>query len=170
MISLAPTLQTERLTLRPMHHGDFLAYAALMASTRSIYMGGPYDTAAAWGLFCHDAGCWALFGHGALMMDRHGTNETVGQVGLNAGPLFPETELGWIVYEGYEGQGYATEGAAALRDWGFDNLTVESLVSYTDPRNGASQAVARRLGAVEDRTAQRQDPEDLVYRHHRRVS
>ena len=166
----APTLTTERLTLRPMRAGDFPAYAALMASPRAAYMGGPYDTAAAWGLFCHDAGCWALFGHGALMMDLRGTGDTVGQVGLNAGPLFPETELGWFVYDGHEGQGYATEGATALRDWAFAHLPIDTLVSYTDPANTASKAVALRLGAFPDDTAPRQDPEDCVFRHHRRAA
>ena len=166
----APTLTTKRLTLRPMRHGDFPAYAALMASPRAVYMGGPYDTAAAWGLFCHDAACWALFGHGALMLDRRDTGETVGQVGLNAGPLFPETELGWMLYAGHEGQGYATEGAARLRDWAFASLPFDSLVSYTHPANDASKAVALRLGALRDDTAPRQDPEDCVFRHHRRAA
>jgi len=165
-----PVLETGRLTLRPMRAGDFPAYAALMAGPRAVYMGGPHDTAAAWGLFCHDAGCWALFGHGALMMDLREGGETVGQVGLNAGPLFPETELGWMVYDGHEGQGYATEGAAALRDWAFATLPLDSLVSYTHPGNDASKAVARRLGAVEDHAAPRQDPGDCVFRHHRRAA
>ena len=165
-----PTLTTARLTLRPMRAGDFPAYAALMASPRAAYMGGPYDTAAAWGLFCHDAGCWALFGHGALMMDRRADGETVAQVGLNAGPLFPETELGWFVYDGHEGQGYATEGATALRDWAFAHLHIDTLVSYTHPENTASKAVALRLGAIPDDAAPRQDPEDCVFRHHRRAA
>ena len=165
-----PTLTTARLTLRPMRAGDFPAYAALMASPRAAYMGGPYDTAAAWGLFCHDAGCWALFGHGALMMDLRSTGDTVGQVGLNAGPLFPETELGWFVYDGHEGQGYATEGATALRDWAFAHLHIDTLVSYTHPENTASKAVALRLGAIPDDAAPRQDPEDCVFRHHRRAA
>lgn len=169
-MTMAPTLTTARLTLRPMRPDDFPAYAALMASPRAAYMGGPYDTATAWGLFCHDAGCWALFGHGALMMDLSADGETVGQVGLNAGPLYPETELGWMVYEGHEGRGYATEGAATLRDWAFDTLGLDTLVSYADPANTASHAVARRLGAVEDKTAPRQAPEDMVFRHHRRAA
>ena len=170
MTMLAPTLTTERLVLRPMRHGDFPAYAALMASPRATYMGGPYDTAAAWGLFCHDAGCWALFGHGALMMDLRAGGATVGQVGLNAGPLYPEPELGWLLYDGHEGQGYATEGAARLRDWAFAELPLDSLVSYTDAANDASKGVALRLGAVRDDTASRQDPEDCVFRHHRRAA
>ncbi len=166
----APTLQTERLTLRPMRAGDFTAYAALMASPRSAFMGGPYDSPAAWGLFCHDVACWALYGHGALMLDRRDTGETVGQVGLNGGPLYPETELGWTLYDGHEGQGLATEGAAALRDWAWAALPVDSLVSYAHPHNHASHAVARRLGAVEDAVAPRQDVEDFVFRHHRRAA
>jgi RimJ/RimL family protein N-acetyltransferase len=166
-MSLAPTLTTKRLTLRPMREGDFPAYARLMESPRAAYMGGPFDTRAAWGMFCHDAACWALFGHGALMVDQASTGETVGQVGLNAGPLFPETELGWFLYDGHEGAGYATEGAAALRDWAFRTLPVESLVSYMDAANVASQAVARRLGATLDADAPRPDPEDLVFRHRR---
>ncbi|MGP1357440.1 GNAT family N-acetyltransferase [Roseicyclus sp.] len=163
----APTLETPRLRLRPMREADFPAYAALMASPRARFMGGPYDIPGAWGNFCHDAGCWPLFGHGALMLERREDGVTVGQVGLNAGPLYPETELGWMLYDGHEGRGYATEGAARLRDWAWGTLPIETLVSYTHPDNDASKAVALRLGAVEDLDAPRQDPEDCVFRYRR---
>ncbi|MDG4649507.1 GNAT family N-acetyltransferase [Roseibacterium sp. SDUM158017] len=163
----APTLQTGRLTLRPMREGDFPAYAALMAGPRAVHMGGPHDTRAAWGMFCHDVAGWSLFGHGALMLERRDTGETAGQVGINAGPLFPETELGWMLCEGHEGQGFATEGAAALRDWAFDALRPDTLVSYVSAGNAASRAVARRLGAVEDAAAPRPEPGDIVFRHRR---
>jgi RimJ/RimL family protein N-acetyltransferase len=166
---MAPTLTTARLVLRPMALADFPATAAFLATDRSRYMGGPYDVRGAWGTFCHDVALWSLSGHGALMIEAEGV--TVGQVGLNAGPLYPETELGWLLFQGYEGRGYATEAAAALRDWGFANLSVTSLVSYMDHRNHASARVAERLGAVLDPNAQRQsgpgDEDDLVYRHHR---
>ena len=91
---MPPTLHTQRLTLRPMRAEDFAAYAATMASARSKGMGGPFAVREAWGMFCHDVAGWALFGHGALMINRDDTAQTVGQVGLNAGPLFPEPELG----------------------------------------------------------------------------
>ncbi len=98
-----PTLTTERLILRPPVFEDFADYAQLMASPRARYMGGPFDTRAAWGMFCHDVALWHLFGHGALMVDLRGTGKCVGQVGINHGPLFPEKELGWLVYDGYQG-------------------------------------------------------------------
>lgn len=161
----AITLRTERLILRKPEIDDFEAYARLMASPRSAGMGGSFDLRAAWGMFCHDAALWQLFGHGALMIDLAEGGECVGQVGINHGPLFPEKELGWFVYEGHEGRGYATEAALALRNWAFSTLKLPSLVSYIAPGNAASVAVAERLGARLDPTAPRTDPADLVYRH-----
>ncbi|MFN4155035.1 MAG: GNAT family N-acetyltransferase [Paracoccaceae bacterium] len=161
----APVLHTQRLVLRPPVMADFPAYAAFWASERTRYMGGPRDASGAWFWFCHDVAQWALLGHGALMLDHRETGATVGQVGINAGPEFPETELGWFVYAGHEGQGFATEAAGALRDWAFASLPVESLVSYTDADNAASIRVAQRLGAELDAKAPRQDPQDLVWRH-----
>jgi RimJ/RimL family protein N-acetyltransferase len=163
--SSIPTLKTERLTLRAPVVDDFPAYAALMASSRAAGMGGPFDTRAAWGIFCHDVALWQLFGHGGLMIDLGSTGACVGQVGINHGPLFPEKELGWQLYEDCEGKGYATEAARALRDWAFGTLGLRTLVSYIDPGNTRSAAVAERLGAVLDPAAAKQDPGDLVYRH-----
>lgn len=160
-----PTLRTRRLVLRPMTEADFPAYRDLMASPRSAYMGGPLEPRFAWGIFCHDIACWALYGHGGLMIDLAATGECVGQVGINHGPLFPEKELGWLLYDGFEGQGYVTEAATALRDWAFAELKLKSLVSYFDPANVRSIAVAERLGAVRDDSAPRQDADDVVYRH-----
>lgn len=166
---IAPTLTTQRLVLRMPVLADFPAFAEFWASPRAQYMGGPCDRAAAWFWFSSDIAMWHLFGHGALMIDVRLTGETVGQVGINAGPLYPETELGWLLYAGHEGHGYATEAATALRDWAFAALPLASLVSYIYPDNIASAKVAERLGAVADPDAPRQqgDETDLVYRHRR---
>ena len=160
-----PTLTTARLILRAPIVDDFPAYATLLASPRARYMGGPYNRRVAWGLFCHDIACWELFGHGGLMIDLRTTGECVGQVGINHGPLFPEKELGWQLFEGQEGRGYATEAAIVLRDWAANVLRLHRLVSYVHPDNYRSAAVAERLGATLDPDAPKQDPGDLVYRH-----
>lgn len=160
-----PIIETDRLLLRPPRFGDFAGYAAMLATPRAHFMGGPFDQRAAWGMFCHDVAQWHLFGHGALTIVLRANAEIAGQVGINHGPLFPEKELGWLLYEGHEGLGYATEAAAALRSWAFASLGLPGLVSYVDPGNAGSIAVARRLGAVLDPMAPRQDPEDLVFRH-----
>lgn len=160
-----PTIITERLILRPPVHADLLPMQEMLASDRARFMGGPYDSKGAWRLFCQDIALWQIYDHGALMIDLRSNGACVGEVGINHGPFYPEKELGWLLFEGHEGQGYAHEASAALRDWAFDQLRLESLVSYIDPHNHASIAVAQRLGAILDPDALRQDAEDLVYRH-----
>ena len=160
-----PVLTTGRLRLRPPGLADIPGYLDLMMSERARFMGGPYTKIAAWGWFCHERALWQLYGHGGLMIELNGSEETIGLVGINDGPLFAEKELGWMLYDGYEGHGYATEAAAAMRDWAFAELGLRTLVSYVDAANAASAAVAERLGGVRDDTAPRSDPDDLVFRH-----
>lgn len=159
------SLDTQRLALRPQSPDDFEAYAAFLASDRSAGMGGPFDRRAAWGMFCHDHACWSFFGHGALMIELKATKECVGQVGINHGPLFPEKELGWLLYEEHEGKGYASEAAAGMLYWAWRTCKLKTVVSYVDPHNLQSHAVAKRIGGRVDPAAPRMDPEDIVYRH-----
>ena len=166
LIGLAiPTIETTRLRLRSPAIEDFPAFRAIMMSQRAQFMGGPFDDWGAWGMFCHDIASWAIFGHGGMMVDRTSDGVCIGEVSINHGPLFPEKELGWMLYEGHEGHGYATEAAAALRDWAFGTLRLTTLVSYCHPNNARSIAVAERLGGVRDDLAPRQDEEDVVLRH-----
>ena len=161
-----PTFSTVRLILRPMTFTDWPNYAAFMASDRSRYMGGPYSTKAAWGMFGADHAQWDLFGAGALMIEDRATGDCHGQVSINSGPFFPEAELGWFVFSGAEGSGVAFEAASALRDWARDVRQLSTLVSYVDPNNLRSRSLAERLGAAIDPKAMASDPSDLVYRHY----
>ena len=162
---VVPTLFTERLILRPPNQTDLVPFSAMLGSDRARYMGGPYNALGAWRVFCQDIALWQVYGHGALMIDLRATGECVGQVGINHGPLYPEKELGWLLYEGREGKGYAQEAAAAMRDWAFFVLKLPQLVSYVDPENASSIAVVKRVGGVLDPDALRQDPEDVVFRY-----
>ncbi len=163
-----PSLRTDRLLLRPPRMTDWPAFQEMMQSERSVFMGGPFSTRAAWGIFCHGIALWELMGHGALTMEDRSSGECLGQVEINHGPLFPERELGWSVYPQAEGKGYAFEAAKALRDWAFTDLALETLVSYIDPGNTRSRKLAERLGAELDPGAPVQDPGDLVFRHPKR--
>lgn len=160
-----PTLTTERLTLRAPRMSDFEDFAAMVQSSRARYMKERLTRDEAWGWFCSDVAHWSLFGFGALTIEHTGTGTPLGQVGIGRGIRFPETELGWLLYDGHEGRGYATEAARALRAWGYANCGIPTLVSYIDRDNAASIRVAERLGAVPDDDADRPEPEDVVYRH-----
>jgi RimJ/RimL family protein N-acetyltransferase len=60
---------------------------------------------------------------------------------------YGQPELGWALIRAHWGHGYATEAAAAIRDWAFEVLAVDRLVSLISPDNARSQRVAERLGA-----------------------
>lgn len=161
----APTLATERLVLRAQRLEDFEPFAAMLATPRSLHMGGPLSRRDSWLWFAADSGAWSLMNTGGWTVERREDGAVVGQIGCNRPDFFPEVELGWMLYEGFEGQGYASEAARAARDWAFGQRGLQTLVSYISPENSASIAVAERLGGQRDDAADRPEPEDLVYRY-----
>ena len=148
-----------------MKAGDWEPYSHFMLSDRSRHMGGPFSIKEAWGMFCSDHAQWDLFGCGALMVEKQDSDACLGQVGINSGPLFPEWELGWMLYAEAEGRGYAYEAAIGLRDWALQERRLSTLVSYIAPENERSRKLAERMEASLDEEAPRPDPTDLVYRH-----
>ena len=48
------------------------------------------------------------------------------------------------------GLGFATEGAAAMRDYGFDDLGLERIIGVTHPGNRASQHVLTKIGMADE--------------------
>jgi RimJ/RimL family protein N-acetyltransferase len=161
----APLLTTDRLTLRAQRVEDFAPFAAMLATDRSRWMGGPCSRRDAWLWFAADSGAWSLMNTGGWTIERRADEAVIGQVGCNKPDFFPEIELGWMLYDGYEGQGYAIEAARAARDWAFETRGLPTLVSYISPDNAASVRLAETLGALRDDAADRPDPDDLVYRH-----
>ncbi|MEM9269330.1 MAG: GNAT family N-acetyltransferase, partial [Pseudomonadota bacterium] len=57
------------------------------------------------------------------------------------------------------------EGAQAALDHLFGDLNWPGVVSYIDQGNAASIALAKRLGGMEDPSAPRPQPTDVVFRH-----
>lgn len=147
-----PVLTTARLVLRPAAMADFEAYAAFVTGPRARFMGGPHDRAKAWDWFCNDVAQWALLDMGALIVTLDG--RAIGQVAVCGGPNFPEPELGWFLYDAAdEGQGYAAEAAAAMRDWALGPRGLQTIVAYVDPENALSIRLAERLGGQRDARA-----------------
>ncbi len=164
-MTAAPRIETERLTLRPHRMEDFPAFAAFFASDAARFIGGPLPARGAWHGFAADVGSWDLLGYGDWAIEERATGAFAGQVALSKPPHFPEREIGWLLIPGFEGRGYATEAARAVRGFAYGTLGWDTAVSYVDPGNHRSIAVARRLGCTEDPAAPPLDPEDLVFRH-----
>jgi RimJ/RimL family protein N-acetyltransferase len=100
---------------------------------------------------------------GLMIFDRRGwTPSTWAKAGSHAQP-----ELGWALTRAHWGHGYATEAAAAIRDWAHEVRSIDVLVSLISPDNVRSQRVAERLGAAPTETVTPLDSKRtaVVWRH-----
>ncbi len=158
-----PVLATDRLILRAPAEADFPAMLAFNDSPRTGFLGGRWPRQQVWRGLLANIGLWALRGYGFWSVDtKAGT--FIGRVGVIFHDGWPEPELAWHLYEGFEGKGYATEAAIAARDWAAGQ-GMAPLVSMIDPANTRSIALGIRLGATLERT----DPGDgkpfHIFRH-----
>jgi RimJ/RimL family protein N-acetyltransferase len=151
--AVAPTLVTARLTLRPYELEDFELLADVYTTSRSQYVGGPMASQALWKGTSSGIGQWPMIGLGTWALSVTQTGERVGEVAVSWPPDYPEPELGWLLFNGQEGQGYASEAAREAKRWAIDVRKVPSLVSYIDPDNLPSQRLANRLGGSRDMSA-----------------
>lgn len=145
-----PTLTTPRLTLRAPGAQDFDAFADFYASPRASFVGGPLSREQSWRMLAMEIGHWTLRGYGRWTVALKDTGEPVGMVGPFCPEGWPEPEIGWDLYNGFEGHGYATEAARAAREYAYDILGWPTAISLVKPGNDRSAAVALRLGATPD--------------------
>jgi RimJ/RimL family protein N-acetyltransferase len=151
-----PELTTERLLLRGFRDTDREPFARLNADPRvAEFLGSPLDRAASDALVDRIAEHWPADGHGLWAVERQADRAFLGFVGL-AAPSFeaaftPCVEVGWRLDPGAWGFGYATEAAQAALRFGFEELDLAEIVSFTTVANRRSQAVMERLGMTRDR-------------------
>jgi RimJ/RimL family protein N-acetyltransferase len=144
-----PTLETDRLILRPTAAEDFEPWAAVMADPEvARYIGGLQSRHGAWRGFLAMVGAWHIQGFGMFSVIEKATGAWVGRVGPWFPVDWPGTEVGWTLPRSAWGRGYATEAATAAMDWAFDALGWSEVIHSIDPANGPSQHVAMRLGST----------------------
>jgi len=166
-----PTLETRRLILRGPRMGDVETWADFFRSERSQYVRGD-DTSlrTSWRGFAHMAGMWMLRGYGTFVFAlKDSPDQPLGMTGPWHPMDWPEKELGWTVWTAEaEGKGYAHEAATEARRYAYQDLGWQTAVSYIDPANDRSIALAERMGCVLDPAAEQPDFDGkkvLVYRH-----
>lgn len=159
----AASLETERLILRPWRAEDREPFAAMNADPR-VMAHFPSTLARAESDAAVDRyeAHFAEHGHGWFATELRGVAPFIGYVGL-AAPRFeahftPCVEIGWRIAAEHWGRGYATEGARACLDFGFETLGLAEIVSFTAVDNAASRRVMEKLGMRRDPTEDFEHP------------
>ena len=145
-----PTLETERLRLRPFRASDFDDYAALNADPEVVRhlagAGGPWDRGRSWR---HLAFLW---GTGSSRAAACGPWSRRRPARSSAWSASPSRRAGrassWpgVLARRWWGNGYATEAARAALDHAFTVLKKDRVISLIHPENRASIRVVERLG------------------------
>ncbi|HEY0373669.1 MAG TPA: GNAT family N-acetyltransferase [Amnibacterium sp.] len=146
---------TERLLLRRWRDEDRGPFAALNADPAVMEHFPSPMTRAESDAFVdriiaqHDEHGWGLWA-----VEVRATGRFIGFTGL-AVPRFeahftPAVEVGWRLARDAWGSGYASEAARAAVAFGFDELGLEQIVSFTAVGNLRSRAVMVRIGMTHD--------------------
>jgi RimJ/RimL family protein N-acetyltransferase len=95
------------------------------------------------------------YGFGLWVMVLRDTGEFAGDCGLTLQQVdgAEEIEVGYHVRASLQGNGYATEAAAAARDFARDSLGLRRLIAIIDPANRPSQRVAAKIGLAPEKLA-----------------
>jgi RimJ/RimL family protein N-acetyltransferase len=173
-VGAGPELRTERLALRPWRDVDREPFAAMNADPEVVrYLPGPLTRAESDALVDRIEGHFAEHGFGLWAAEVVDSGDFVGFVGFLIptfdAPFVPAVEVGWRLARSAWGLGYATEGARRVLAFGFDELDLDEVVSFTVPANRPSRAVMERLGMTHDRDGDFDHPRlppDSPLRHH----
>ena len=152
-----PTLRTARLLLRAFRIedaatvNDLLVDKEIAANTEPIPF--PYTIEMAQEWIKPQAKTWQE-GRGAVfaicLPDQSEQGTVIGVVGLEIDSSHERAELGYWVGKERWGKGYCTEAAAAVVEFGFEQLGLNRVFAYHLVRNPASGRVMQKLGMTQE--------------------
>ena len=155
-------METHRLLLEPWHERWLEEYVRIAADPqvmRYIGAGAPLDREQSERNFARSLEHWRRYGFGKRSLVEKTTGAWLGFVELaHVGPeaieVSPgEVEIGWVLDRPAWGRGFATEGAIAVRDEGFERVGLERVIGRFQPANAASGRIMEKLGMRFERDA-----------------
>lgn len=152
----ASSLETSRLLLRPFEAGDVAAYAAIRSKPEVIqFLPGGVERArhaneVASQIVAAFAAPWReRTGYAPWAVVTKADGLLRGHLGLRVLAEYDDqTELLYMLDSAVWGEGLATEGARAARDFAFDQLQLRHITALALPENTASMRVMAKIGMV----------------------
>ena len=147
-------LNTERLVLRQWQDKDYSPFALLNANTEVMeFFPSPLNREQSDTLLNKARGLIDEHGWGFWAIEEKASGRLIGMTGLHHVeddlPVYPDVEIGWRLAKEFWGRGFATEAAMASRDFAFEELKLEKIISFTATSNLRSQAVMKKIGMTD---------------------
>jgi RimJ/RimL family protein N-acetyltransferase len=165
-------LETARLWMRRWRPEDIEPFAAMNADPAVMeHFPATLSHQETAGLVSRAEEHFEKHGYGPWAVEVRGQAPFIGYIGLAVpafeAPFMPCVEIGWRLARPWWGQGLATEGARAVLAYGFENLDLPEIVSFTVPGNVRSRRVMEKLGLryAEDFEHPRMEPGSPLRRH-----
>lgn len=148
-------IETERLILRDFRDEDREPFWVICNDPDvAPWLGGNRTRAESDAMIDRVKAAIAERGYGFFAAEQKSDGRLVGAIGIlvmdEDMPTPGAVELGWRLDPSVHGQGLATEGALACRDWAFANLDAPEVVAITAVTNVRSQSVMRKIGMQRD--------------------
>ncbi len=112
--------------------------------------------------------CYEEYGFGLWATIHKADHKLIGRCGLIPQLVDgqKEVEIGYLLAKEYWGRGLATEAAVAIRNYGFEQLGFNRLISLIVPENIASQKVALKNGMKYEKDTSHAGIKHRVYAIH----
>ncbi len=165
-------IETDRLRLRRYRTEDVDELAAMFADAEHMrFYPATFTREQTQGWVAEQLERYERDGFGLLVAEDKTTGAVVGTFGPAVRVVEDQrvVEIGWHVRPGWKGVGIAPEAAAAVRDWVFEHLPVDHVISLVRPENRPSVRVAEKIGMRVDREVEYHGLPHLVYRIDRRT-
>jgi RimJ/RimL family protein N-acetyltransferase len=149
------TITTERLLLRRWCDSDRLPFQQMNADPRVMeFFPAGLSPAESDALVDRAQAHFDRHGFGPFAVELLENRSFIGFIGLSIpnfdAPFMPAAEIGWRLAFDCWGRGLATEGAGAVIRYAFEDLRLDSLVSFTVPGNLRSRRVMEKIGMTHD--------------------
>ena len=144
------TLSTERLILRPFRLADAPEVRRLAGdreiAAATLRIPHPYEEGMAENWIRSQKDSTGM----VFAVTHTAQGDFIGAIGLNVNRDFDHAELGYWLGTAYWRQGYATEAARAMLEFGFHTLGLHRIHAHHFLRNPASGRVMQKIGMVRE--------------------
>ena len=148
-------IETERLILRTWKKEDEDEYYRINQDPKVLeFLRGPLTMQQVKDFINFVNQQFEKIGYTLWAAEEKSSGKLMGFIGLDPlkweAPFGPCVEIGWRLGSEFWGKGYATEGAKAALDYGFNKCGLNEIVSFTVPANIRSLRIMEKIGMHRD--------------------